>query len=69
MTIDNMISLIMGDVEAKRELIALYRTIGKHIPDMILETVEAQERACLILKEVQKLYEKTKKEDFGEDTI
>lgn len=68
MTIDKMISLIMGDIEAKRELIALYRTIGKHIPEVVLETVEAQERACLILKEVQKLYEKTKK-DFGGDTI
>ena len=67
MTIDKMISLIFEDVEAKRELIALYRTIGKHIPEVVLETVEAQERACLILKEVQKLYEKTKKEDFGED--
>lgn len=67
MTIDKMISLIFGDVEAKRELIALYRSIGKHIPEVVLETVEAQERACLILKEVQKLYEKTKKEDFGED--
>lgn len=67
MTIDKMISLIFGDIEAKRELITLYRTIGKHIPDVVLETVEAQERACLILKEVQKLYEKTKKEDFGED--
>lgn len=67
MTIDKMISLIFGDVEAKRELIALYRTIGKHIPEVVLETVEAQERACLILKEVQKLYEKTKKEDFGKD--
>lgn len=67
MTIDKMISLIFGDVEAKRELISLYRTIGKHIPEVVLETVEAQERACLILKEVQKLYEKTKKEDFGED--
>lgn len=67
MTIDKMISLIFEDIEAKRELIALYRTIGKHIPEVVLETVEAQERACLILKEVQKLYEKTKKEDFGED--
>lgn len=67
MTIDKMISLIFGDIEAKRELIALYRTIGKHIPEVVLETVEAQERACLILKEVQKLYEKTQKEDFGED--
>lgn len=67
MTIDKMISLIFVDVEAKREFIALYRTIGKHIPEVVLETVEAQERACLILKEVQKLYEKTKKEDFGED--
>ena len=67
MTFDKMISLIFGDIEAKRELIALYRTIGKHIPEVVLETVEAQERACLILKEVQKLYEKTKEEDFGED--
>lgn len=67
MSIDKMISLIFGDIEAKRELIALYRSIGKHIPEAALETVEAQERACLILKEVQKLYEKTKKEDFGED--
>ena len=67
MTIDKMISLIFGDIEAKRELIALYRTIGKHIPEVVLEIVEAQERACLILKEVQKLYEKTKKEDIGED--
>lgn len=67
MTIDKMISLIFEDVEAKRELISLYRTIGKHIPEVVLETVEAQERACLILKEVQKLYEKTKKEDLGED--
>ena len=67
MTIDKMISLIIGDVEAKRKLIVLYRTIGKHIPEVVLETVEAQERSCIILKEVQKLYEKTKKEDFGED--
>lgn len=67
MTIDKMISLIYGDIEAKRELVSLYRTIGKHIPEEVLETVEAQEGACIILKEVKKLYEKTKKEDFGKD--
>lgn len=67
MTIEKMIDLIMTDTEAKCELIAMYRHAHKAVPEIALETVQAQEEACIILKEVQKLYEKTKKEDFGED--
>ena len=67
MTIDKMISLIYGDIESKRELVAMYRRARKAIPEIALETIEAQEGACIILKEVKKLYEKAKKKDFGED--
>lgn len=67
MTIEQMIALIMTDVHAKRDLNEIYRSIGKHVPTMALDISQAQEEACIILKEVQKLYEKTKEEDFGED--
>ena len=67
MTIERMIYLIMTDVDAKRELNAMYRSAGKDVPEVVFEIAQAQEEACIILKEVQKLYEKTKKEDFGED--
>lgn len=67
MTIEKMIKLIMADVEAKSELVITLRGEGKHIPKMVLEITQAEEEACIILKEVQKLYEKAKKEDFGED--
>lgn len=67
MTIEQMIYLIMTDVEAKRQLIEIYSNMGKHVPEMIFKVNQAQEEACIILKEVQKLYEKTKEEDFGED--
>lgn len=67
MSIEQMIDLIMTDVEAKRELNEIYRSAGKYVPEMVMKITQAQEEACIILKEVQKLYEKTKKEDFGED--
>ena len=67
MTIDKMISLIYEDIEAKRELVAMYRHTHKAIPEIALETIEAQEGACIILKEVKKLYEKAKKKDSGKD--
>lgn len=67
MSIEDMIELIMSDVEAKSELVAMYRRARKAVPEIALETIQAQKEACIILKEVQKLYEKTKKEDFGKD--
>lgn len=67
MTIEQMIDLIMTDVEVKRELNTMYKLARRPIPEIALETIQAQEEACIILKEVQKLYEASKKEDFGED--
>ena len=69
MSIEQIIDLIMADTEAQRELIAMYKFAHKRVPEIALQTVQAQEEACIILKEVQKLYEETKKEDFGEDCI
>lgn len=35
--------------------------------EKFLITAQAEEEACIILKEVEKLYEATKKENFRED--
>lgn len=67
MTIEQMIEFITIDTEAKRIANKRWRALGEHIPKGMLLALQAEEEACIILKEVQKLYEKTKKEDFGED--
>lgn len=67
MTIEHIIAVLSFDAKVRHVLNERYESAGKYIPDSMLEVLQAQEEACIILKEVQKLYEKTKKEDFGED--
>lgn len=67
MTIEQMIEFITIDTEAKRIANKRWKAAGLQIPETMLLALQAQKEACIILKEVQKLYEKTKKEDFGED--
>lgn len=67
MRIEQMIEFIAIDVEAKHIANKRWRAMGENIPETMLLALQAEEEACIILKEVQKLYEKTKKEDFGED--
>lgn len=67
MTIEQMIEFITLDAEAKRIANERWKAADMQIPETMLLALQAQEEACIILKEVQKLYEKTKKEDFGED--
>lgn len=66
MTIEQMIEFITIDAEAKRNANERWKAVGNQIPETMLLALQAEE-ACIILEEVQKLYEKTKKEDFGED--
>lgn len=67
MTIEQMIEFITIDAEAKRIANERWKAVGDQIPTTMLLALQAEEEACIILEEVQKLYEKTKKEDFGED--
>lgn len=67
MTIEQMIESITIDVEAKRIANERWKALGQQIPTTMLLALQAEEEACIILEEVQKLYEKTTKEDFGED--
>ena len=67
MTIEQMIEFITIDTEAKRIANKQWSALGEHIPTRMLLALQAEEEACIILREVQKLYEKTKEEDFGED--
>ena len=67
MTIEQMIEFITIDTEAKRIANIRRSALGKHIPTRMLLALQAEEEACIILREVQKLYEKTKEEDFGKD--
>lgn len=67
MTIEQMIEFITIDAEAKRIANERWKAVGNQIPETMLLALQAEEEACIILEEVQKLYEKTKKEDFGED--
>lgn len=67
MTIEQMIEFITLDAEAKRIANERWKAVGNQIPETMLLALQAEEEACIILEEVQKLYEKTKKEDFGED--
>ena len=67
MTIEQMIEFITFDAAAKRIANEQWKAVGNQIPERMLLALQAEEEACIILKEVQKLYEKTKKEDFGKD--
>ena len=67
MTIEQMIEFITLDAEAKRIANERWKAVGNQIPETMLLVLQAEEEACIILEEVQKLYEKTKKEDFGKD--
>lgn len=67
MTIEQMIEFITLDAEAKRIANERWKAVGNQIPETMLLALQAEEEACIILEEVQKLYEATKKEDFGED--
>lgn len=67
MTIEQMIEFITIDAEAKRIANERWKAVGNQIPETMLLALQAEEEACIILEEVQKLYEKTKEEDFGED--
>lgn len=67
MTIEQMIEFITLDAEAKHIANERWKAADLQIPETMLLALQAEEEACIILKEVQKLYEKTKKEDFGED--
>lgn len=67
MTIEQMIEFITIDAEAKRIANERWKAVGNQIPETMLLALQAEEEACIILEEVQKLYEKTKEEDFGEN--
>lgn len=67
MTIEQMIEFITIDAEAKRIANERWKAVGNQIPETMLLALQAEEEACIILEEVQKLYEKTKEEDFGKD--
>lgn len=67
MTIEQMIEFITLDAEAKRIANECWKAADMQIPETMLLALQAEEEACIILEEVQKLYEATKKEDFGED--
>lgn len=69
MTIEDMIMALMGDALAKRISLMQSNDISGGARKSVMRSVQAEEEACIILKEVQKLYEATTKENTGKDPV
>lgn len=67
--IEDMITALMGDALAKRVSLMRCNDINEGAREAVMRSVQAEEEACIILKEVEKLYEATTKENTGEDPV
>lgn len=67
--IEDIIMALMGDALAKRVSLMQSNDISDGAREAVMISVQAEEEACIILKEVEKLYEATKEENSGEDPV